>query len=87
MSETTPKCSSWRGHKFEARYSLETGAPAEPLTFEKIGVASITEYTFSELFEINARQAETKTYERDICVRCGHVIERQIINERAEVQA
>ena len=62
-----PKCTSWLGHKFEARYSYNwpdgryeatlSGAPRD--------------------VEVMVRAQQDKTYERDICVRCGHVIERK----------
>lgn len=62
---TAPKCTSWRGHKFEGRYS-KTAAGGWPK------------------FDTNSREMAAKvldatrnvTYERDICVRCGHVIEK-----------
>ncbi len=77
MSEgAVPKCTSWRGHKFEARYSTETAQPNQPLTFAQIGVERMSEYTFSELFEVNARQSEKRTYVHDICTRCGFQVKR-----------
>ncbi len=57
-----PKCTSWRGHKFEARYSEKM--PEEG--FEMKGGSSLA-----------LAAMKGKIYERDICVRCGHVIERK----------
>lgn len=67
-----PKCTSWRGHKFEARYS-KTAAHAWPK------------------FDTNSQSMATLildatrnvTYECDICVRCGHVIDH-MVNEKAK---
>jgi hypothetical protein len=61
-----PKCASWMGHKFEARYSKG----AVPLASFKQNAATAEEVTatldgFREI-----------TYERDICIRCGYVIEK-----------
>lgn len=57
-----PKCTSWLGHKFEARYSEKM--PDQSLEFEKATVAAIKAF-------------KTITYECDICVRCGHVIDHR----------
>lgn len=63
-----PKCTSIWGHKFEARYS--TSRP---------------HITADQLFWVGGylRGAEvleaskTRVYQHDICVRCGHVVERK----------
>lgn len=63
-----PKCTSWRGHKFVARYSI---GGARRLTSDELLWIPV-------LDRVDAMEAtRTKTYERDICVRCGHVIERK----------
>ncbi len=60
-----PKCKSWMGHKFEARYS---SAPvlADWPAFEAEGHAAIVAQV-----ALRTRQ----TYECDVCVRCGHVVQ------------
>lgn len=55
-----PKCTSWRGHKFEGRYSERM--PDQHLEFERGTVAFV-------------KALKTIDYECDICVRCGHVID------------
>lgn len=62
-----PKCTSWRGHKFEARYS--TG-PGRKLTEPEMWHA--WPYDLTTLSEKTRR----KTYECDVCVRCGHVVQK-----------
>lgn len=59
---SVPQCTHWRGHMFEARYSTK-------LPREKI------EMTGGNIRALEA--IKDKIYERDICVRCGHVIERK----------
>lgn len=63
MSETQ-KCTSWLGHKFEARYSryLPDGLAA--------GDYEGTEAGLREYMET----IKTVTYECDVCVRCGQVV-------------
>lgn len=63
---TVPKCTSIWGHKFEARYSY--AAPA----ITKLGEVWDAEATVQVL---NALAA--KDYQHDVCVRCGHVVERK----------
>lgn len=65
MAET-PKCTSIWGHKFEARYSFS--APA----ITKMGEVWDAEATVKVLNALSA-----KTYEHDICTRCGFVVERK----------
>lgn len=60
---TVPKCTSWRGHKFEGRYSEEL-----PNRNFKADIAT------PELLQ----SIKTITYECDICVRCGHVIDHNV---------
>lgn len=57
-----PKCTSWRGHKFEGRYS------------EKMPEQG---FKGNQLFPEHIRALKTITYECDICVRCGHVIDHR----------
>lgn len=51
-------------HKFEPRYDL---GPADLSAFE-----SISGYGTGSIFE----KMRSKTYVRDVCVRCGETIER-----------
>lgn len=69
-----PKCTSWLGHKFEGRYS--TTPPPENILAGLEGNAPIV---VNELL----KTMSAKTYERDICVRCGVTVELAISNERA----
>lgn len=64
-----PKCTSWRGHKFEGRYSVE---PTTDVKFSDYDVPQMTESLFLDL----AKMRQKRTYERDVCVRCGATIER-----------
>ena len=67
----SPKCTNWLGHKYEARHSV---LPlTTPPKFTDYAVHSMTESTFLELAQLRAGSA----YERDICVRCGHVVEKK----------
>lgn len=59
-----PKCTSWRGHKFEPRYS-ET-----PPTI--LSLAAVLESVSRRLIEALTVQK----YECDVCVRCGHVVQK-----------
>lgn len=63
----SPKCTSWLGHKYQARYSL-SGAPA--LTDEEAMFA--WSFDYAEILS----QKRAKTYECDVCVRCGHVVQK-----------
>jgi hypothetical protein len=65
--EKCKKCTHWRGHKFEPRYS-STPTPG----------VSIGKETGSGRAAIDAmlRFRCTVTYERDVCVRCGATIEK-----------
>lgn len=60
-----PKCTSWRGHKFEGRYD-------KGQAHMSANVRGCTVEEFAELLE----QHRSVTYVRDVCVRCGFVIER-----------
>jgi hypothetical protein len=62
---TAPKCTSWLGHKFEARFDIgaKVGGPVE--------------YEGSALFVLELEKLkQSRTYVHDICVRCGHVVQR-----------
>lgn len=61
----TPKCTSWLGHKFEGRYSL-----GDPIAIR----ARIAE---AEALAMVLEASKPKTYERDICVRCGVTVEKK----------
>jgi len=65
-----PKCTSMWGHKFEPRYST-TGAA--PVSIDDLGVQSISELSLHELTKLK----QAKTYEGDVCVRCGCVVNRK----------
>ena len=61
------KCTSWLGHRFEPRYST---TPKNLLPKD-----------MGELFWLDWRDRErltqpTRTYECDVCVRCGHVVQQ-----------
>lgn len=60
---TVPKCTSWRGHKFEGRYSK--AFPKEKFEMDGGSILAL-------------EALKNVTYERDICIRCGHTIERHI---------
>lgn len=66
MTET-PKCRSWLGHKFEARYSSSRPHIAYDALFW------IGSYRVAEVLEAS----KTHVYQHDICVRCGFVVERR----------
>lgn len=61
MSDT-PKCTSWLGHRFRARYSVE---PFKSRNAELQALALVNKDV-------------VRTYERDVCERCGWAIERHI---------
>ena len=64
--EPCPKCTSWLGHKYEGRYS-QTASTSWP----KFDTNS------KEMARELLNATRDKTYERDICVRCGHVVEKK----------
>lgn len=57
-----PKCTSWRGHKFEGRFSSE---PAGNLEVDRGTYRAV---------QLLADFSTKRTYECDVCVRCGHVV-------------
>jgi len=59
-----PKCTSWLGHNFKARYSTKLPSFAGCKDPDGAAVIAIIEH------------AEDKTYEGDVCTRCGHVVNR-----------
>lgn len=69
-----PKCKSWLGHKFEARYSK---GPARVPTDEEAFWPSV----FDQVSMAESRR--TITYECDVCVRCGHVVQPPVENHPA----
>ena len=75
----TDRCTSWRGHKFEGRYS--EGAP----------VAQMDEYMLALQGTIAIPRiisaSKPRTYERDICVRCGATIEKNATPAPTDTQA
>lgn len=61
------KCTSWLGHKFEARYSTSA--------------AKLTQGQMDELFWLGSDakrrlSSPTRTYEGDVCVRCGALVNK-----------
>lgn len=63
----TAKCTSWRGHRFAARYSTKP--------------ATLSARALQELWWMAGDDRErltqpVKTYECDVCVRCGHVVQK-----------
>ena len=64
---TVPKCTSWRGHKFEGRY--DKGPVA--------GNYNVTGGSERHV-EAMAERMRSISYVRDICVRCGHTIEPHV---------
>lgn len=66
-----PKCTSWSGHKFEARYSY-SGLLGD-IKFTAVNGEGIR---LANAIELN-RSVQKTTYERDICVRCGMVVEKK----------
>jgi hypothetical protein len=63
-----PKCTSIWGHKFVARYS---SAPGRRLSQDELFWLPYTQR--SEVIAAGIK----RTYEHDICVRCGHVVEHK----------
>lgn len=64
---TVPRCTSWFGHKFEPRYS-KTAAPL--LTQDELLFAWSHDYALMQ------EKKRKVTYECDVCVRCGHVVQK-----------
>lgn len=70
MANSTPKCLSWRGHKFEGRYStVETPNPVAKGNIEGSQDAVIA--------LIGTMKLHATTYHGDVCVRCGTVVNAQ----------
>lgn len=63
-----PRCTSWRGHKFEPRYSL--GLPPS------LAADVLDQFPYISLDAERNLTKAPKTYERDICVRCGATVEK-----------
>ncbi len=57
------KCTSWRGHRFEARYSVSPVKVDEKTLF------------WLSIYErgLVVRNSVVKTYHGDVCVRCGAI--------------
>lgn len=71
---TAPKCTSWLGHKFVARYSTKPG---------KLTPAQLKELFWLGTLERKYAMSSERIYECDVCVRCGHVIDH-VVNVKAE---
>jgi hypothetical protein len=66
---STPKwCTSWWGHKFEARYSYEPGRSLS---------ANELFWTPYEQRRAAILATQKRTYEGDVCIRCGCVVNRR----------
>lgn len=59
---SVPKCTSWLGHRFLARYSTQ---PFKTSNAELQALALVNKDI-------------VKTYERDVCTRCGATIEKYV---------
>lgn len=59
------KCQSWLGHRYEGRY--DEGSTEANFRMSRTNADEISKII---------RAKKPITYVRDICVRCGHVIER-----------
>lgn len=70
----TPKCTSWLGHKFQARYS--TTNPALLKLIERSSEVELHPYAMTKMRE--------ERYECDVCVRCGTVVRPPVENVQAE---
>lgn len=57
------KACSWLGHKYQPRYDYQPG------TFESQELPAFYAVAIIEACSI-------RTYVRDVCVRCGHALER-----------
>jgi hypothetical protein len=66
LDDRVPKCTSWRGHRFEARYDDYGGLD---------GFAELKGSDTTVIAMMNARQ-KRRVYVRDVCTRCGYTIER-----------
>ena len=66
-----PKCTNWHGHKFEARYSY--GGLVGSVEAKAVEGGHLSPIGLETIH----RSMQETTYERDICVRCGYVIERK----------
>ena len=64
MSE---KCTSWRGHRFEARYSTR------PIV---LPAQKMQELLWLSMDDLKRLTEPVRTYECDVCVRCGHVVQK-----------
>lgn len=62
-----PKCTSWLGHKFVARYSTKPHVMTPAQIDQMFWLGSEDRRRMTRPIE---------TYERDICVRCGCTLER-----------
>ena len=74
----TPKCQSWLGHRFEARYSTR---PYGDLSLDDVsGPAAAVAFLYDKVIEGNT----IREYQGDICVRCGFVVERKTAEKSTE---
>lgn len=62
------KCTSILGHRYEARYSTRAA---------KLTQQQIHEALWLSILDRARLTQPTKTYECDVCVRCGHVVQQE----------
>lgn len=60
-----PPCTSWRGHKFQPRYSTKPSG-------QGVRLNDCPEWLAEQLLDASL----IKTYEFDICVRCGATVRK-----------
>lgn len=72
------KCTSWLGHKFQPRYSL-SAASERVLDSLADGNSAVAVQALLDRFR-------AKTYECDVCVRCGHVVERVFLEQFSDAE-
>lgn len=66
-----PKCSSWRGHKFEGRYHTAERDSA----FARGDIEMTVRGHESRAMFRDLAKLRDATYVHDICVRCGATVE------------
>jgi hypothetical protein len=65
------------GHKFEGRYNVEKSEGKWPLQEGSIESQITSTNPDSVYAIIESSRDQKKTYVKDVCVRCGEVIERK----------
>lgn len=67
---SVPKCTSWLGHRFEARYS--TVAPPDSISEVMASLDGNTAYAGKLILD----GLTSHHYAGDVCTRCGYVVNR-----------